>query len=99
MQEEKATAIRNVKAVSMAYTSPHKPFASHFRQNENNSTIQKPPIVTDFLKLADYFLEPEQMSLEQEISIFLKDFKNMEKSKARVEFLRILKKVKQQYDP
>lgn len=56
-------------------------------------------VVDAFLKLANYFLEPEELSLEQEINIFLADFQSMSKADAKIEFVRLLKKVKNTYGP
>lgn len=100
-RELKETAKTNAnRAHSSCLRSPGKSYASHFKFNETpNHQKSKPSVVDEFLKLANYFLEPEELSLEQEINIFLADFQSMSKADAKIEFVRLLKKVKNTYGP
>lgn len=59
----------------------------------------KPPFIIEFLKLEKYFMEPDQMTLEQEIQNFLKNYSNLSKDVAKTEFQRLLTKVQNPYDP
>lgn len=82
--------------------APGLTFASLFQpeQNQNSVPIKKDsPIIEEFLKLANFFLEPEELTLEQEINIFLKKYKTMQKTEAKGEFLRLLKKINNNYGP
>ncbi|KAI8122792.1 hypothetical protein CVS40_6395 [Lucilia cuprina] len=93
---------RNVSnAIKTTTVTPGLTFASlfHSNLNNNNSKNRCSPIVEEFLKLSKLFLEPEEPTLEQEIHKFLIDYKNMQKSEAKDEFLRLLKKVNDNYVP
>ena len=95
---EKAIAAENVdRAVNIALHSPEKTYASFFKNpmSQQNPPQTKSSVIDDFLKLATFFLEREELTLEQKINIFLDDFKNIPKS----EFLRLLNKVGSQYEP
>lgn len=83
--------------ISNNYVTADKTFASHFHPTTSHSS--KPSIIDEFLKLSTIFLQPEELTLEQEINIFLAEFNNMSKSKAKDEFMRLLKKVKDTYGP
>lgn len=98
---EKDIAAVNVKsAISSSYRLPGKSFSSLFQQKTSNDKVQqKPSVINDFLQLAKYFLEPEELTIEQEINIFLAEFHNMPRKDAKSEFLRILNKVKTNYGP
>lgn len=99
--EIKSIAQNNVsRALNMSILSPGKTFASHFKTPVKGSeTSQKPPLIQQFLELANLFLEPEVLSLEQEIEIFLNTFQKKSKAEAKQEFLRLLTKVKSIYGP
>lgn len=95
-REDKATAINTVnRAVNSI--SPEKSFANLFQPRANQQS--KPPIVEHFLSLAKYILEPEELTVEQEIGIFLEKYQNMSKPEAKTEFLRLLNKVRNSYGP
>lgn len=101
-KEEKTQASKNVhNAINMSFRSPGKSFANLFQTSSShqNSQQKKPTLIQEFLKLANYFMEPEELSLEQEIEIFLSNFQNMSKPEAKSNFLRLLNKVKSQYGP
>lgn len=96
--EAKEAARNNVRrVVSSSFVSPGKSFSNLF--NSHNQQNQKSTIIEDFLKLANFFLEPEELTLEQEISLFLADFQKKSKDEAKIEFLRLLKKVQSTYGP
>ncbi|XP_073816945.1 uncharacterized protein [Musca autumnalis] len=101
--EEKNIAKANVnRAINMSQISPGKTFSSlfntqHPQQSKQNNQRSKPTIIEEFLKLANFFLEPEEMTLEQEINLFLKRYQTMSKADAKTEFLRLLNKVKDNY--
>lgn len=100
--EEKTIASENVnRAVNMTMRSPGKTYASFFQNvpSQQNSRQPKSSVIDDFLRLANYFLDPEELSLEQEINIFLNEYRNMSKPEAKAEFLRLLNKVRAQYGP
>lgn len=97
-REEKEAASQNVeRTIFSSYRSPGKSFANLFQPQ--NSQQKKPSIVDEFLKLANYFLEPEELSLEQEINNFLANFQKMPKNDGKQEFLRLLQKVRSTYGP
>lgn len=97
-RDEKEAASLNVKrTIASSFRSPGKSFANLFQSQITQQ--KKPSIVDEFLKLANYFLAPEELSLEQEINIFLADFQKMPKNDAKEEFLRLLKKVRSTYGP
>lgn len=99
-REQRSAVSSNVnKAINMSLISPGTTFANLFQPsfNVNAKHSKKPSIVDDFLKLAKYFMEPEELTLEQEINIFLMEYTNMPKNEAKAEFLRLLNKVKTQY--
>ena len=56
-------------------------------------------MVEEFLKLAILFKEPEQLTLEQDIEKFLREYQRMQTNTAKSEFLRLLKKVNASYGP
>ena len=97
--EEKLVAKNNVNKICQSFRSPGKSFASLFQVNATQAQTQKPSIIEEFLKLANVFLVPEELSLEQQITNFLKNFKNMSKIEAKAEFLRLLKNVNTKYGP
>lgn len=94
---EKINAAKNVnKAISSGLRIPGKSFSQLFhpqqyltQQPENRSNI-----IDEFLKLTEYFMQPNELSLEEEISCFMRDYKKMPKQDAKTEFLRLLNKVK-----
>lgn len=97
-RELREVAAANVKrSIHPSFSLPGKTFANLFQPQHAQQL--KPSIVDEFLKLTNYFLEPEELTLEQEINIFLANFQNMPKNDAKEEFLRILKKVKTSYGP
>ena len=77
--EEKLVAKNNVNKICQSFRSPGKSFASLFQVNATQAQTQKPSIIEEFLKLANVFLVPEELSLEQQITNLLKNFKNMSK--------------------
>ena len=83
------------RTINQSLRSPGKTFANLFRQDES---MQKPTVIDDFLKLANLFLTPEELPLEQ-ISNFLSEYKNMSQHEAKSEFLRLLNKVNIKYVP
>lgn len=86
--------------ITPSLTSPEKTFASLFYARPKTHTHRKKsPIIEEFLKLANYFLEPEELLLEREINNFICEYKNLPKSEAKVEFLRLFNKVKSTYGP
>lgn len=95
--------VNNVKrVVNMSQISPGTTFANLFQPSFNQAKSNhssKPSIVNEFLKLANYFMEPEELTLEQEINIFLLEHTNMPRNEAKTEFLHLLNKVKTQYGP
>lgn len=92
---EKTIAANNVKTVvSSSYRSTGKTFAQLFYPQQNASLPHKSSIIEDFLKLTALFMQPEELSLEDEITIFMRDFKQMPKQDAKNEFMRLLNKVK-----
>ena len=99
--EERTIAFDNVnRAVNMNMRSPGKTYASFFQNatSQQNSRQPKSSVIDDFMRLANYFLDPEELTLEQEINIFLNKYRNMSTSEAKAEFLR-LNKVRAQYRP
>lgn len=97
IEEKEAAKINVRRTINASLVSPGKSFANLF--NSESQQNKKPSIINDFLKLANLFLQPEELSLEQEINIFLEEFQNMPKKEAKEEFLRLLKKVKSTYGP
>lgn len=101
--EERSMVRANVnQAVGSSMRTPGQTFSNlfHPRSSVQENTMQrKSPIIDQFLKLASIFLEPEELSLEQEIHIFLSEYASMTKSDAKIEFLRLLNKVKSNYEP
>lgn len=100
--EIKNIAQNNVKKVINSSDTYHgNSFASLFKPNSasTNGNIPKPSLIQDFLKLANLFLDPEELTLEEEIQLFLNNFKNMPKNEAKKEFLRLLTKVRTNYGP
>lgn len=76
LQEEKEIAKRNVRKITSSYISPGKSFANLFHKESKTS------IVNEFLKLASYFLAPEELTIEQEIEKFLKEYRTLSKADA-----------------
>lgn len=74
-------------------------FASLFQKPSPQQSNKKSPIIEQFLKLANLFMEAEELTLEQEIQNFLGKYRTMTKDGAKAEFLRLLNKVKNSYDP
>lgn len=100
--EENSRAKSNVsRAVNMSMVTPGHTFSNLFqtRPSQQGATQQKPPIIDQFLKLASLFLHPDELTLEQEVNIFLSEYANMSKSEAKAEFLRLLNKVRISYGP
>ena len=102
-RDVKSSANTNMqKVIESSTTCPGKLFASLFKTNSKmdyNSQKKKSPIIEEFMNLAKYFLEPEELSLDKEINRFLTDYRNMSKTEAKPEFLRLLNKVKSIYGP
>lgn len=101
-REKNQIAVNNVnKAVSTYRVTKEKSFASFFQTQDQvpSNSNTKPAIVDKFLELANYFMEPEELSLEHEIQKFLDKYRNMPKSAAKTEFLRILNLVRNSYGP
>lgn len=102
-QEEKSKVANNVKkCFPSSSTSPDRTFASLFHSKSTpQPSLQenKPSIVEEFLKLAEFFLEPEELTLEQELMKFIKEYKNKSKSEGKLEFMRLLSKVKSIHGP
>lgn len=101
-REVRENAMSNVnKLINSGLRSPGKTFASLFKTQQPHISVQmkKPSIIEEFLKLANYFLEPEELSLEQEINIFLANFQTLSKTDAKGEFVRLFNKVKSSYGP
>lgn len=98
-RDMKEKARNNVnKVLHSSVRSPGKTFASLFKPHLPDHQQNKPSIVEEFLKLSNYFFEQE-LSLEQEIDLFLRDFQSMPKIEAKKEFVRLLNKVKSTYGP
>lgn len=97
VREEKSLVSSNVnKAINSSIVSPGMTFAGLFQpqlSQKTNSEKRNSPIIEEFLKLANFFLEPEELTLEQEIINFLNNYKNMPKIEAKGEFQRLLKKI------
>lgn len=94
---EKFTAAKNVnKAISSGLRVPDKTFAQLFHPQQYPSQPQenKSGIIDEFLKLTAYFMEPEELSLEDEITNFMRDYRKQSKQDAKTEFLRLLHKVR-----
>lgn len=101
-QQRKVSAAKNVSRV--AHSSLYNPactFAQLFKGQDNSPPPQgkHSAIISEFLKLANLFLQPEELSLEQEINNFMVDFRSMSRQDAKTEFLRLFKKVKSTYGP
>lgn len=100
--EERSLAKANVnRAVGMSAITPGQTFSNLFHQHsaQPGAQQQKPPAIDQFLKLASLFLEPEELTLEQEVNIFLSEYANMTKVEAKAEFLRLLNKIRVSYGP
>ncbi|KAI8122414.1 RNA-directed DNA polymerase from mobile element jockey [Lucilia cuprina] len=95
VQEIKSAASSNVNKYISSAVNPAKSFASFFHKPSADNKPVQPSIVETFLKLAEFFLEPEELTLEQELNNFMNEYKNMPKVEAKGEFLRLLKKVQQ----
>lgn len=94
---EKINAARNVnRAVSSGVRLPGKTFAELFHPQPQSTEPQevKSGIIEEFLKLTAYFMQPEELSLEDEIRLFMRDYKNMSRQEAKIEFTRLLQKVR-----
>lgn len=94
---EKITAANNVtRAVNASYRTTGKSFAQLFQAPQNllSTHEKKSSIIEDFLRLTEFFMQPEEMSLEDEIAIFMRDYNKMPKQDAKKEFLRLLNKVR-----
>lgn len=101
-REKQAIAANNVgKLFQSSRVSQGVSFASVVQaQDPASQYSRKPsPIIAEFLKLANLFNEPAELSLEQQIENFLKKYRSMPKNEAKIEFLRLLNKVKNSYDP
>lgn len=104
-RERKSTAANNVaKLIATPTTTPGVSYSSHFHNLSNSPAAptrqnSKPSIITEFLKLSKYFMEPEQLTLEQEIENFLKEYTKMPRDAAKLKFKTLLTKVKNSYDP
>lgn len=101
-REIKEMAIHNTKKTThSALISPGKTFANLFQPQHNQAAQQigKPQIVIELLKLTSLYLIPEELSIEQEIEIFLNEHQKMPTNEARTRFLRLLQKVKTIYGP
>lgn len=98
--EVRITAQNNVnKALSFSYLTPGKSFANALKPQSLNKCSQKPHIVEQFLELATLFLDSEELTLEEEICRFLSQYSKMSKIEAKREFLRLLNKVRNTYEP
>lgn len=100
--EERSLAKNNVnRAVGLSMVTPGHTFSNlfHTRPAQLNAQPQKPPVIDQFLKLASIFLESEELTLEQEINIFLSGYPTMPKTEAKNEFLRLLNKIRINYGP
>lgn len=102
-REAKLIASANVnRAIPSLTVSPGTSFARVLHPDQNSYSQQnsqnKPPVIDEFLKLANFFMEPE-LTLEQEINKFLSVYRNMPKIEAKAEFLRLFNKVKSTYGP
>ncbi|XP_037828857.1 uncharacterized protein LOC119616528 [Lucilia sericata] len=71
-QEEKEIAKNNVRNMATSFISPGKSFANLFHKDKNRV---KTSIVDEFLKLTNYFMVPEELTIEQEIEKFLKEYR------------------------
>ncbi len=101
-QDLKSSAANNVNKFTTQPIQPGKSFASLFHKSPTTTkerSLNRPSIVETFLKLAEFFLEPEELSLEEELTIFLNEYKNKPKAEAKNEFLRLLKKVQSVHGP
>lgn len=99
-QNLKTIAKNNVGKYVSAAINPSKSFASLFHRNSIEKLEPSRPLIVDaLLKLSEFFLEPEELTLEQELDNFLKEYKNKPKSEAKVEFLQLLRKVKSIHGP
>ncbi len=101
-QDLKSSAANNVNKFTTQQIQPGKSFASLFHNQtttNNERNLNRPSIVETFLKLAEFFLEPEELTLEEELTIFLNEYKNKPKAEAKNEFLRLLKKVQSVHGP
>lgn len=76
--------------------SPELSFAQLFGSQQASSLPQenKSNIVNEFLKLATYFMQPEELSLEDEIKLFMINYKDMPKQDATMEFTRLFNKIR-----
>lgn len=80
--EERTIASENVnRDVNMITRSPGKIYASFFQNapSQQNSRQGKSSVIYDFLRLANYFSDPEE---QQKINLFLNEYRNMTKSEA-----------------
>lgn len=101
--EEKLFVRNNVRnVIPTSFVSPGRSFANLFSTQQNHQTNdrrEKPPVIQEFLKLANFFLNQEELSLEEEINKFLDEYRNMPKNEAKAKFLSLLNKVKSTYGP
>lgn len=68
MREEKVIASKNVnRTINKPFAAPQKSFASCFYTNSK----EKPSIIKEFLNLANYFLEPEEMNQRKSLHFYI----------------------------
>lgn len=96
-QIQKDVPVNNIKTRIMSrLRSPELTFAQLFGSQQASSLPQenKSNIVNEFIKLAKYFMQPEELSLEDEIKLFMTNYKNMSKQDATIEFTRLFNKLR-----
>lgn len=96
-QIQKDVPVNNINTRIMSrLRSPELTFAQLFGSQQAASLPQenKSNIVTEFIKLAKYFMQPEELSLEDEIKLFMTNYKNMPKQDATIEFTRLFNKLR-----
>lgn len=80
------------------YTTPGQSFASLFQTSSVLSKrSEKPPIIMEFLKLANTICSP--LSLEERIENFIKSYKSMSKEEAVSQCLKFMDEIKLKYEP
>ena len=100
----KISASNNVaKAVCFSNAvNASKSFASLFRTQDEVPLRERPKssaLIQEFMKIAQLLCGPEPMSLEDKISNFMKNYRNMTEDQARNECLSLVKEVKTKYGP
>lgn len=76
-----------------------KSFAHLFQNGTDNSLSTKPPIVVQFLKIANMIFNSDTLSLEGRIEKFLESYKSLSVEEAKRQCLLLLEEVRKNYEP